>query len=149
MLSTDKQTDKQTDRQTNQRYQKYNLLCQGGKNDTNIGKFYCNGNMLRITFSHSVSPITQLNSFGRPLQTQSFACAILTINCTDVWCCSAYWETLDVSKSDKKTCVLAFAGICFEHNASNNKKIKATGICSRQTLYSVIIHKCMSTRMFW
>ena len=32
MLSTDKQTDKQTDRQTNQRYQKHNLLCQGGKN---------------------------------------------------------------------------------------------------------------------
>ena len=34
MLSTDKQTDKQTDRQTdrqtNQRYQKHNLLCQGG-----------------------------------------------------------------------------------------------------------------------
>ena len=27
MLSTDKQTDKQT----NQRYQKHNLLCQGGK----------------------------------------------------------------------------------------------------------------------
>ena len=33
MLSTDKQTNKQTDRQTNQRYQKHNLLCQGGKND--------------------------------------------------------------------------------------------------------------------
>ena len=33
MLSTDKQTDKQTDRQTNQRYQKHNLLCQGGKNN--------------------------------------------------------------------------------------------------------------------
>ena len=36
MLSTDKQTDKQTDRQTdrqtNQRYQKHNLLCQGGNN---------------------------------------------------------------------------------------------------------------------
>ena len=36
MLSTDKQTDRQTtrqtDRQTNQRYQKHNLLCQGGKN---------------------------------------------------------------------------------------------------------------------
>ena len=36
MLSTDKQTNKQTDRQTdkqtNQRYQKHNLLCQGGKN---------------------------------------------------------------------------------------------------------------------
>ena len=40
MLSTDKQTDKQTDRQTdrhtdrqtNQRYQKHNLRCQGGKN---------------------------------------------------------------------------------------------------------------------
>ena len=31
MLSTDKQTDKQTNRQTNQRYQKHNLLCQGGK----------------------------------------------------------------------------------------------------------------------
>ena len=35
MLSTDKQidkqTDRQTDRQTNQRYQKHNLLCQGGK----------------------------------------------------------------------------------------------------------------------
>ena len=30
MLSTDKQTNKQTDRQTNQRYQKHNLLCQGG-----------------------------------------------------------------------------------------------------------------------
>ena len=25
--------DKQTDRQTNQRYQKHNLLCQGGKNN--------------------------------------------------------------------------------------------------------------------
>ena len=34
MLSTDKQTDRQTDRQTNQRYQKHNLLCQGG-NDMN------------------------------------------------------------------------------------------------------------------
>ena len=38
MLSTDKQTNKQTnkqtDRQTNQRYQKHNLLCQGGKNAT-------------------------------------------------------------------------------------------------------------------
>ena len=33
MLSTDKQTDKQTNRQTNQRYQKHNLLCQGGKNN--------------------------------------------------------------------------------------------------------------------
>ena len=40
MLSTDKQTDRQTnrqadrqtDKQTNQRYQKHNLLCQGGKN---------------------------------------------------------------------------------------------------------------------
>ena len=32
MLSTDKQTNKQTDRQTNQRYQKHNLLCQGGNN---------------------------------------------------------------------------------------------------------------------
>ena len=30
MLSTEKQTDRQTDRQTNQRYQKHNLLCQGG-----------------------------------------------------------------------------------------------------------------------
>ena len=30
MLSTDKQTNRQTDRQTNQRYQKHNLLCQGG-----------------------------------------------------------------------------------------------------------------------
>ena len=29
---TGKQTDKQTDRQTNQRYQKHNLLCQGGNN---------------------------------------------------------------------------------------------------------------------
>ena len=36
MLSIDKQTDKQTDdRQTNQRYQKHNLLCQGG----NYAKF--------------------------------------------------------------------------------------------------------------
>ena len=32
MLSTDKQTNRQTDIQTNQRYQKHNLLCQGGKN---------------------------------------------------------------------------------------------------------------------
>ena len=32
MLFTDKQTDKQTDRQTNQRYQKHNLLSQGGNN---------------------------------------------------------------------------------------------------------------------
>ena len=30
MLSTDKQTNRQTDKQTNQRYQKHNLLCQGG-----------------------------------------------------------------------------------------------------------------------
>ena len=29
---TNKQTDRQTDRQTNQRYQKHNLLCQGGNN---------------------------------------------------------------------------------------------------------------------
>ena len=28
---TNRQTDRQTDRQTNQRYQKHNLLCQGGK----------------------------------------------------------------------------------------------------------------------
>ena len=34
MLSTDKQTDRQTDKQTNQRYQKHNLLCQGGNNHT-------------------------------------------------------------------------------------------------------------------
>ena len=27
-----RQTNRQTDRQTNQRYQKHNLLCQGGKN---------------------------------------------------------------------------------------------------------------------
>ena len=32
MLSTDKQRNRQTDRQTNQRYQKHNLLCQGGNN---------------------------------------------------------------------------------------------------------------------
>ena len=32
MLSTDKQTDKLTDKLTNQRYQKHNLLCQGGNN---------------------------------------------------------------------------------------------------------------------
>ena len=30
-----RQTDRQTDRQTNQRYQKHNLLCQGGKNPYN------------------------------------------------------------------------------------------------------------------
>ena len=29
-----RQTDKQTDRQTNQRYQKHNLLCQGGNKQT-------------------------------------------------------------------------------------------------------------------
>ena len=29
---TDKQTNRQTNRKTNQRYQKHNLLCQGGKN---------------------------------------------------------------------------------------------------------------------
>ena len=43
MLSTDKQTDKQTDRQTdrqtNQRYQKHNLLCQGGNKRCWIGPF--------------------------------------------------------------------------------------------------------------
>ena len=31
MLSTERQTDKQTNKQTSQRYQKHNLLCQGGK----------------------------------------------------------------------------------------------------------------------
>ena len=31
---TNKQTNKQTDRQTNQRYQKHNLLCQGGNKDS-------------------------------------------------------------------------------------------------------------------
>ena len=40
MLSTDKQTNRQTnrqtDRQTNQRYQKHNLLCQGGNNNNNL-----------------------------------------------------------------------------------------------------------------
>ena len=36
MLSTDKQTDRQTDRQTNQRYQKHNLLCQGGNYNSYI-----------------------------------------------------------------------------------------------------------------
>ena len=30
---TNKQTERQTDRQTNQRYQKHNLLCQGGNNE--------------------------------------------------------------------------------------------------------------------
>ena len=34
-----RQTNKQTDRQTNQRYQKHNLLCQGG-NDTNYKFVY-------------------------------------------------------------------------------------------------------------
>ena len=34
MLSTDKQTDRQADRHNNQRYQKHNLLCQGGKNSS-------------------------------------------------------------------------------------------------------------------
>ena len=29
-------TDRQTDRQTNQRYQKHNLLCQGGKKISNF-----------------------------------------------------------------------------------------------------------------
>ena len=37
MLSTDKQTNRQTDRQTNQRYQKHNLLCQGGKKNKGPG----------------------------------------------------------------------------------------------------------------
>ena len=32
MLSTDKQTNRQPDKLTNQRYQKHNLLCQGGNN---------------------------------------------------------------------------------------------------------------------
>ena len=43
MLSTDKQTnkqtDRQTDRQTNQRYQKHNLLCQGGNKKKLSGLF--------------------------------------------------------------------------------------------------------------
>ena len=30
-----RQTNRQTDRQTNQRYQKHNLLCQGGNNNNN------------------------------------------------------------------------------------------------------------------
>ena len=38
MLSTDKQTNRQTDRQTNQRYQKHNLLCQGGNNEKCMNK---------------------------------------------------------------------------------------------------------------
>ena len=32
-----RQTNKQTNRQTNQRYQKHNLLCQGGNNNGNLG----------------------------------------------------------------------------------------------------------------
>ena len=32
-----RQTNKQTDRQTNQRYQKHNLLCQGGKKKKSFG----------------------------------------------------------------------------------------------------------------
>ena len=31
---TNKQTNRQTDRETNQRYQKHNLLCQGGNNNS-------------------------------------------------------------------------------------------------------------------
>ena len=38
-------TDRQTDRQTNQRYQKHNLLCQGGKkeapHETHLYGAYC------------------------------------------------------------------------------------------------------------
>ena len=33
-----RQTDRQTDRQTNQRYQKHNLLCQGGAKEVKIEK---------------------------------------------------------------------------------------------------------------
>ena len=41
---TDKQTNRQTDRQTNQRYQKHNLLCQGGKKPKLFSQpqFVCN-----------------------------------------------------------------------------------------------------------
>ena len=39
MLSTDEQTNRQTDRQTNQRYQKHNLLCQGGNEHIKIVGF--------------------------------------------------------------------------------------------------------------
>ena len=48
MLSTDKQANKQTDRQTNQRYQKHNLLCQGGKNGHSLE--FC-GPILKITYN--------------------------------------------------------------------------------------------------
>ena len=40
MLSTDKQTNKQTDKLTNQRYQKHNLLCQGGNKDKDLLDIY-------------------------------------------------------------------------------------------------------------
>ena len=36
---TNKQTNKQTDRQTNQRYQKHNLLCQGGNYLDTVGQY--------------------------------------------------------------------------------------------------------------
>ena len=40
-------TDKQTDRQTNQRYQKHNLLCQGGNNQNLVAftapLYWCSG----------------------------------------------------------------------------------------------------------
>ena len=49
---TIKQTDRQTDRQTNQRYQKHNLLCQGGNNDfeANITSLMSNVQWANVKF---------------------------------------------------------------------------------------------------
>ena len=44
-----RQTNKQTDRQTNQRYQKHNLLCQGGNNSV------CECNVLYYTVINVIS----------------------------------------------------------------------------------------------
>ena len=59
MLSTDKQTDKQTDRQTDrqtkQRYQKHNLLCQGGNKLHDI----C-GTVCLVLFNHIVYPVSSI-----------------------------------------------------------------------------------------
>ena len=64
MLSTDKQTNRQTDRQTNQRYQKHNLLCQGGNEYTvnyhSHSLWYFHGPELDLMYGISVIPNTKM-----------------------------------------------------------------------------------------
>ena len=99
MLSTDKQTDKQTDRQTNQRYQKHNLLCQGGNNSS-----VCTikGEITLKLFISSKKSDTKMHS-ETPVNRVSFA--VGTDPCM-VWCkttlATSATVLMTVSKEKKK-----------------------------------------------